>query len=152
MSYVDRLRAEIAAKCEQLLTEGKPLHASWITHEVCNLHTGGLAENDDADFWRHGGYHTTREETRRYISKRLGASAERAEARQGTFPGFRHVQSHYLVRRDGDDTGVPALEMTDQEIEAKAEEYEAMGEACLAHAEELRRFKLWRVSPAVAAQ
>lgn len=142
---------EIASAIDARIAAGQTLQASFITQAVCGAHLEGLAANDHSDLWRHGGYRWVRDETRRYISKRLGTDETDTETKQSAFPGFEHVQSHYLVRRKGEDVGVPALLMSDDEIEAKAAFYKSMGAACFAHARELVRFKDWRKSPALAA-
>jgi len=142
---------EIAAVVDARMTAGQTLQANFITQTVCRVHLAGLADNEHAELWRHGGYRWVRDETRRYISKRIGADEPTPEPKQSAFPNFDHVQSHYLIRRNGEDIGVPALMMTDAEIEAKAAFYESMGGACFAHARELIRFKDWRKAPAIAA-
>ena len=142
---------EIASAVDAKIAAGERLLASFITQQVCGAHLAGLAENDHAALWRKGGYRWVRDETRRYISKCLGTDEADAKNNQSAFPGFEHVQSHYLVQREGEDVGVPALQLTDDEIEAKAALYKSMGAACFAHAGELVRFKDWRKSPTLAA-
>ena len=56
-------------------------------------------------------------------------------------PGFAHLQAYYIVEREGDEVGVPVYDLTDLELEQKADLYSSMGTGCLAHADELRRFK-----------
>ena len=143
MSYAEQLKTQINARINNLIESGEPLRAQWIAHEVCEEHTEGLAENDHADFWRHGGYKACREEVRRCIGKRVG-DKPKARDNQLKLPGFDHLQEYYLVERGGDEIGVPVDGMTDDEIDAKAHLYRQMGMGCFAHANELDRFKKWR--------
>lgn len=148
MGYHDKLVAEINAKLDSLTGKWA---ASWIAHAICNSHAEGLAENDEALFWRHCGYAEVRDEVRRCINRRAG-DREDGEAGQGFLPGFRHLQSHYIVSRDGEDVGVPVYDLSDEEIEAKAAKYRGMGAACYAHADELDRFRRDRVPPPLFAE
>lgn len=147
MSYQDRLHAEINTKLDELSAMHRPWRASWIAHEICNEHSGGLAGGSDADFWRHGGYMTCRDAVRRCINMRAGDIAKRGDKRQQfTLPGFErdHLQDYYIVNRDGEEVGVCILDMTDAEIDQKAAFIRAMAATCYAHADELERFKGWR--------
>ena len=55
-------------------------------------------------------------------------------------PEWRHLRPVYPVRRDGVSL-VPLDQMTDDEIEAKAETYEGSSRPRAAHAAELRRYR-----------
>lgn len=147
MPYSDAdIGREIEAKLDELEAGGRSLHANWITHAICSDHRAGLVDSDEAEFWRWGGYRATRNEVRRRISKRH-ATSESQSPRQGSFfaeNGFLYVQDYYMVVRNGEDVGVPTLQMTEDEIEAKARMLEAMGRVCQAHADELRQVKGWR--------
>ncbi len=153
MSYAEKLQTEIANTVEGVIDAGRPLEASWITHAIIGSHRDAVAaEEDAAEFWLHTAYSAVREQVRRFISKRLGTEAQRGAQRQMTLPGFKHVQAYYLVHRDDDDVGIPAMELSDAEIDAKAEEYRSMGAACFEHADELERFKHWRAQQRRAAE
>lgn len=145
MSYHDTLVEEINTKLDERMEQQLPLLANWVAHEICNAHASGLAQGEAADFWRHGGYEHTRDQVRRCINKRTEAITPREP--QMSLPGFdrTHLQDYYLVRRGSDDIGVHVLALTDEEIDAKAAQFDAMGKACMEHADELRRFKGWRV-------
>ena len=146
MSYHERLVGEINAKLDELAERREQWDAPWIAHAICQAHTGGLAENDDADFWRHGGYHTTRKLVTEVINRRAGGSATPAQRRQLALPGFarEHLQDYYVIERDGKERGICVLDLTDAEIDAKVALYRAIGTTSHAHANELERFKAWR--------
>lgn len=66
-----------------------------------------------------------------------------------TLPGFKHLQKAYscqdsAVEEDDSDLGnvviVPVDQLSDDQLLAKAEQYEKMGDGCYEHAAELRRF------------
>lgn len=143
MGYHDKLRAEIKAVLDDLEKRGQPLIADWVTHEVCKAHLAGLAENEHAEFWRHGGFKTVRNETRLCINERVDGKPSRAQG-EPWLPGFVHLQPYYMVERDGDEIGVRTPELTDEEIEAKAQFFDKLSVACAEHADELRRYKLYR--------
>jgi hypothetical protein len=147
MSYYQTLVQEITDKIETYMARKQILNADWITTEICNDHEDGLAGNEHSEFWQHGGARTVREQVRKTINKMHGNSAS-ADDRQGSLPGFLHLQNYYMVIRDGDEVGVPLFDMSDAEIDIKAEQHRAMGRACYEHADELERFKHWRKSAA----
>lgn len=143
MSYEEKIKREIIAKIDELRRQHRSLHASWITHRVCQDHVSGLADNDHADFWRWGGYRAAREYTTRCINQ-LEHGNKDLDLKQQTFPGFDHLQTYYVVERQGGLVGVPTEFLTDEEIDVKAAMHRAMGEANFAHADELIRYKAWR--------
>jgi hypothetical protein len=144
-SYHDRLVGEIEEHLNSLAAHAKPWDAGRIAAAICDAHRSALPEGDDGLFWQWTGYRHVREMVRRQISKRVGAH-ESPERPQLALPGFERerLQDYYLVERDGRDVGVPVVDLTDEEIEAKASEYRTMGAACYAHADELDRFRAWR--------
>ncbi len=62
------------------------------------------------------------------------------EDRNLILPGFDHIQTHYMIRRDGEDIGVPIEQMTDEEGFAKAALYDRQAITQAEHANELRRY------------
>lgn len=143
MSYQTTLNAEIDAVIDAKLAAGETLHPTWIAHHICAAHEPGLGDGEDADFWRHGGYRTCRDAVTQRIKRVAGIQMERS-ATQPTLPGFEHVQTHYVVTRDGEEIGVPTDFLTDAEIDEVAARIEAMGKTCIAHARELKRLKRLR--------
>lgn len=65
--------------------------------------------------------------------------------RQPTLPGFERLLPAYIVNRPGPDgpeeTIVPLALLTVRELTQKADEYQTMALGCMAHAEELRRYR-----------
>ena len=54
--------------------------------------------------------------------------------------GFEHLQVAYSIERDGQQCLVPVNQLSLQEIEARASEYEQMAVGCRKHAKELRQY------------
>lgn len=84
----------------------------------------------------------TRELVRKVANRYKSDNAEDHEkvAPQLILPGFKRLQTKYLVERRGQAVIVPVDHLSAEEIEAKAAIYESMGAGCLQHAEELRRY------------
>jgi hypothetical protein len=96
-------------------------------------------EGADKDFYVCCTYRAVRHEFRQQVNNERAKSPP--DERQLTLDGFDHLQQFYQVER-GDRVRTLAIdEMTDDEIDRKAQEYDAMGRACLEHADELRRYK-----------
>jgi hypothetical protein len=55
-------------------------------------------------------------------------------------PGFKFVQRSYQIDRSDKPMVIPIDQMTDQEIQEKADELDRMADGCRAHAAELRRY------------
>jgi hypothetical protein len=145
--YHERLIAEIHQHLDALAERGEPWVARWITHAVVQAHSDVLPAGEHGEFFEWAAYQTVRTQVRTVIGKRAGDKPhEPSEREQISLPGFdrQHLQDYYLVRRNGDDIGVPVTDLADDEIEAKAALYRSMGAACYAHADELDRFIHWR--------
>lgn len=149
MSYRYQLNVEINEALDDLETRGTPWRASWIAHQICGSHTDGLGTGDHADFWRHCAYEEVRDQVRRCINRRAG-DRPNVDDGQLRLPGYEHLQSYYVVRRQEEDLGVPVFDLTDEELDAKAAIYRAMGGACFAHADEIDRFRTLRAAEAAA--
>lgn len=147
MSAHKKYEAIIAAKVSEWDGAGKDLNPTWITHEICQMYEAALVAGDDgSDFWRHFTYKACRQETGRFIAKHYGDESDGPEAEQQCFPGFDFVQRRYIVERNGDEVAVLTETMTDDELDAKERELRRRGQSCLAHADELARFKHLRQS------
>jgi hypothetical protein len=114
------------------------LHPTFITHTVCSAHIAALPKNAHGDFWRFTGYTYIRELVRKRINVLFDKGAE--TSRQMFLPGYKHLQSHYVVKRGDDRVGVPTNQLTGEEIEALAVMHDAMAASCTDHAAELRRY------------
>jgi len=73
------------------------------------------------------------------------------ELEELTLPGFKHLQRAYKFERGGQTTIIPIEAMTDEELEAKADEHDKMARGHLGHAREIRRYLKARKSMRGAA-
>lgn len=132
------VQREIAAKIEWLKDNNGPvLHPDWITQAVMADHAD--VDGKDADFHLCCSRAQVRNEVRQQLNK--FKPQETPTATQLVLEGFERLQHYYLVPRDGEQVAVRIDELSDEEIDAKAEEQETMGRACFQHADELRRYK-----------
>ena len=147
-SYHDRLAREISGQLDDLAKSSTPWIASWVANAICNDHRNALPDTDGSEFWLWNAYRNVRDMVRKQINSRAGDEAERGDKHQFTLRGFDRdqLQDYYMVDRDGEEIGVPVMDLTDAEVDGKANMYMSMGVACFAHARELQRFKEWRTS------
>ncbi|HEY1247311.1 MAG TPA: hypothetical protein VGF29_21020 [Hyphomicrobiaceae bacterium] len=145
----DPFSAEIKSWLDRLADEGQPWRADWIANAICVSHEAGLADCQDAHFWRHYTLGAVRDQVRRVMNKRAGPAADGEETPR--LPGFEHLQMYYLVKRGDEEVGVHVRDLTDAELDEKAALLRAMGTTCFAHAQEIERFKLGRAGKGRAA-
>lgn len=138
-SFAD-VQREIGAKIQHLMqTNGPVLHPDWMLHSLLADHPD--VDGKDADFYKCCTKTTVLNEIRQQINRRKVNGDNSEESAQLVMPGFEFLQKHYVVHRDKEQCIVRIDLLTDEEIESKAQEREAMGRACFAHADELRRYR-----------
>lgn len=59
---------------------------------------------------------------------------------QIVLPGFDHLQVAYPVERNGQQILVPVNQLSDDELEQRAKEYDTMARSCRLHAREIRDY------------
>lgn len=143
MSSENAFEMEIAAKVAELDAAGKDLVPAFITHEIITAHDAGLArQNEHTDFFKHYAYKGHRQDVGAYIAKVYGdRPSDQEPDSQHVLHGFEFVQTHYVIERDGSKVAVRVEHMTDIEIDARVRLLQRRGKACIAHADELARFK-----------
>jgi hypothetical protein len=151
MYHDKQLRHEINVVIDALSTRREPWKPQWITHKVCESHRAGL-QSEDSD---HVAFHTYTSYTlvRKFVTECINQRAdppvsEESAQQQLSLPGFdrQHLQDYYVVTREDGDIAVCVLDLTEGEIDAKAALYRSHSRKALAHAEELERFKDWRMA------
>lgn len=147
-SYHKKLISDINKQLDDLAEKGSPWIASWVTNAICKGHKKGLNKGKHKDFWEYNGYQYTRSLVTQAINKRAGDNVDRTAPKQIDLPGFdrEHLQDYYIVKRDGNEVGMPVTHMTPEEREEKAQMYISMGKACIKHGLELRRFNEWELA------
>lgn len=135
MSYRNILIEEILSVVDGMMEKKKVIDPNKVTDLICTSHRDELL--DDADFSVHNIYANVRREVRNVISKKLGTDDEQAISGQLTIEGFKHVQQYYSITRDDVPLVVPVEQMTDEEVQEKAEWHRKCGRAHFEHADEL---------------
>jgi hypothetical protein len=146
MSYETALNSEIDKELDRLGALKQAWRPTFLSHAICRSHIEGLADGEHKDFWLHCGYEKTRAAVTRRINKRAADVIEQLDDTQPLLPGYDHLHSYYIVRRNGDDIAVHVDDLTDEEIDHKITRIQEMGRSCFAHVREFRRFKRERAA------
>lgn len=142
----DSLYGDVRDFIQSRLDAGIILRADWVTDEI--LASKQEPECEDADFYLICARNHLAEVVKRCIGK---YSPKPTTDEQLKLPGFEHMQKGYQVEREGVRLLIPTDALTDAELLARAEEYDAMAIGCRAHAREIRDFVERRQSEAGAA-
>jgi hypothetical protein len=147
----NKFELEIAEHVATWDRDGKELVPAFITHEIITKHEPGLARtNEHTEFFKHYAYKGHRKDVGAYIAKVYGDTEDERRQLELVLPGFEHIQRRYVVRRNGEDVAVHPKDLSDPEIDARVRLLKRRGKACLAHANELARFKTIRASKQAA--
>jgi hypothetical protein len=145
------LRREINTMLDALALRHEPWRPLWIAEQICACHRAALASDAnevDRAFWEFAGYTLTRKITTSCVNERFVDAGDDGQPTpsQLTLPGFErvHLQDYYVVTRDEGDVAVCVLDLTDDEIIARAALFRSQSGKLLAHANELVRFIEWR--------
>lgn len=131
----DEIKAKVAWLEEN---NGAVVEKEWLTNAVMSDHSD--VTGDDADFAVCLARSAVADRVDRYF-RSVKISTDIPDPAQDPLPGFKRVQKKYVFERDGKQVIVPVDDMTDEEIDAKADEHRAMGRGHFAHADELLRYK-----------
>ena len=139
MYSLKELDGEISQACDELVTNGQT-PKSWVTEYVMKAHSQVFGVDADMALC------CMRETVASHVNKHFSKLKAAEEGKpQMPLPGFERLQRRYVITRDNQQTIVSVYDMTDEELEEKAEEMQAMAKGCLKHADELRRFIKQRV-------
>ena len=141
MNYQSKLKSEIISVLDDLTESNQDWNATFIAQLVCDNHKHELV--NDAEFSLYNIYTNVRREVTSVINKLAGDKPEK-ESLQLIIPGYENLQTHYVVKRNGESIGVHIDNMTDDEIDEKTKVYKKMGTTCFAHADELQQYKVKR--------
>jgi len=139
----DKLYADVKDFIQRRLDAGVILRADWVTSEI--LSEKQEPQCEDADFYLICARNHLSEVVKRCIGKYKPKPTTDDQLR---LPGFEYMQKGYQVERDGVRLLVPTDAATDEELLARADEYDMMAAGCRAHARELRDFVSRRKSVA----
>ena len=132
---------EVTAIIEARISAGDTVAKPWLMHEVLGSHV--MPKCDDED-WFLCCAREALDSVIRFVVQRYRPTENPDAQTSFPGPGFVRLQRGYAVERDGEQCIVPTLQLSDDEIDAKAAELRRMGEGCFMHADELMRFKAER--------
>lgn len=140
MYTVPKIDDEIAAKVVWLeQNNGDVLHKDWLINAVMADHKD--ISGEDADFALCTARFTVQVRVERYFRDiKENETAEKPDA-QLTLPGYERLQRRYLVERGAEQVAVSPWQMTEAEIDSKAEQLRSFARGMFDHANELLRFK-----------
>ena len=143
MKSTTEVTREVRRVVQDKIDAGVAIQVDWLTSEI--LAMKDKIEGDDADFYIACGAIFIK----KTVSNVIGEYEPKPEtSTQIVMDGFDFLQKAYTVRRDGQIMLVPVNQLTDRELDDRAQEYEAMAKGCLKHALEIRAYVMGRVSAA----
>jgi hypothetical protein len=144
-----RSKTEVTTEINRIVTDridaGETVRVEWLTQEI--LAIKDKIDGEDADFYVACAADFIKYTVKRVI-KKYAPQPEAVTDMQVRMDGFDHMLKAYTVQRDGETVLVPVKQLSDTEIEARAQEYEAMAHGCVAHSRELRAFRRGRARAA----
>ena len=142
---LEGIRAEVRAHIDTRIDRGEVVLVKWVAHKVVSDRSA--FEGDDAEFYVVCAY----EVVSKLAKEVIGKYTPKAEPdSQLVMSGFEYAQKAYPVERDGDRVLVPTDQLTEDELNERADEYERMGHGCFQHAKELRYLAAHSSAEAVA--
>ena len=131
-------KGEIEQVAHQLIADkigaGEIVQMQWAVHEVVS--SMGEIQGEGVEF-----YAFCARDCVYGIVKKCVERYEKPDAPdQLLLEGFEHIREAYTVERGGKRELVPIDLVTDEEILARADQYEMQSKALIAHAKELRQF------------
>lgn len=133
--------SEIRKMVSDKIDAGIIVRVEWLTTEILSMKSD--IHGDDADFYVACGVDFIKDTVKRCIGQ-YQPKPSAVTDRQLVMEGFDFMQKAYTVDREGETVLVPVDMLTDDEIEARAYELEAMARGCIAHAKELRAYRRGR--------
>lgn len=130
------LYSECRKFVQDRIEQSAVLRTDWLAAEF--LETKGEVFGEAVPFYRACAVNVVTDTMKRCVGK-YDSRPERADD-QLILPGFDHLQKAYTVVRDGVNVLVPIDMLTDDEMVARAKEYDAMAVGCRAHAREIREY------------
>lgn len=133
---VKDIQSFISAMIATKIDAGQVVNMHWAVTDVLNEYSD--IEGGDVDF-----YLIT---ARQYVFEQVKKCVKKYEPNpdgineQLVLDGFVHLQKAYPVKRGGVRELVPVELLSNEELELRASEYDAMADGCRAHAKEIRAY------------
>ena len=135
MYSIKKLHDEIRVIICGLMEIEAKLNPDWITQSVMRDHL--LIDGQDIDFYSC----CTRALVRGEVTKEINDQVDKSKPdTQMLFEGFVHLQQYYVIKRQGNLVGIRIDQMTSDELQRKAAEHYAMGNAHISHGDEILRY------------
>lgn len=110
----------------------------WLVNAVMSKHAN--VTGDDSDFALCGSRYAVERRVEAHF-REIKENEENPTNPQLILPGYEKLQKEYIVERNDEQVAISIWDMTDEEIDWKADQHRAMGRGHFAHADELIRFK-----------
>lgn len=161
-NFGKQISREINRVLDDLMERRQVLDADRITNQIVAAHRFAVSKHhrDDQLLMEWALRNAVRALVRTCMNHRVGNDDEGKPREQYLLPGYKHARFYYIVSRevvldDGKkvmaDVGVPITDMTDAEIEARADLHDQFAATNSAHGADLRRFLRERRAAAKAA-
>jgi hypothetical protein len=134
---IKTIRADIERLVAHKIDNGEPVAMAWLTQEILNDHAD--IAGSDVDFYVVCARYYVSDQVKRQI-KKFEPSDTGQPDEQLVMEGFDHLQKAYPVERNAERVIMPITQMTIDELEERAAEYDVMAQGCIAHAEDIRRY------------
>ena len=144
----EKIYAEISKYVSDLVDRGVVSRVNWITDNF--LSSRPDISGEGATLYRY----CTRAHVNvivKRVVKKYDVEARAVQDEQLRLEGFEYLQRAYTMPRDGHIELVPIYKCTNDELLARAIEYDKQAKGCIAHANELRLFVVAREGQANAA-
>jgi len=134
------LKREIRDLVSSDLIAAKDVNRGWLVSAVLSRHPLGKIKDKDFNvLCRQSAVIDAVRDVLRDL--KFGLQNPSGSSRQLRLPGFKHLQRGYPVEDEAGDVVIRATaNMSDAELFEKADAFDAMGDGCHEHADELRRF------------
>jgi len=140
------LTKEVETLFDSYVKTGRSIHVDWLANAMMQRHPG--IDGPDKDFYTLCAWAHIKTTIRAVVRNSKPSESGISDIPQLSLPGFVRLQTHYHIERDSEICLIRIDELSDEEIELKAREYEAMAEGCRLHAAELRRYQFQRTQSA----
>ena len=137
MKDLAQIRADIRKLVTDTVESGAIGHVQFFTAQV--MADNPDIEGDDADF-----YIVCAQETVRGLVKSAVGKYDNPNEETPLMEGFEHLRKAYPVHRGGDHLLVPVYLCSDDELEARAQEFELAAKGYIKHSKEIRAYVLSR--------
>lgn len=148
MTPTSTLREEIETLLLSRIDNGQITNTAALAEEIMNAHhyrrlrklQDPVLKTEDREFYETCAWNHVKVIIRSVVHDYKVVHSETPE--QLVLPGFAYVQKAYAIEQEGEARVVPVSLMSKAELIAKSQELRQMATGCLAHADELDRYRV----------